>query len=574
MEIDKLLLKAQEFKKNNNYIESEALYKNILIKFPYKFEAYLNLGLINVEKKNYYKAINYFKDAIIYHPKKNTSYINLANTYLIIKNYNEAAINFEIAHKFDPNDQNIVNSLSYIYNKLDSYESGIKIIKKGLILNKDNYYILNILGTIYYKLEDIDLAIKYLERAIKSNRNYLIAYLNLLLIYEKTNKLEKINFIIEKAFKIFGKKTELLLIEANYFNRIKDYLKSNTILLSNSLKKEIINDNEKLIKLYDLLGKNYDKLNITDKAFINFEKRNILKAATPSNKKFKKNIILENIVKYQKYFNNNLNIEKTKNKVIAKNFESSFDLVFLLGFPRSGTTLLDTILRYHSQISVLEEQPLIANIRNDFFIANNGNLNSLKNISDTEISRLRSRYFDLIKSNLQYKNNAKIIIDKLPLNIIEIGFINRIFPNSKIILMLRHPCDAVLSCFIADFKINEAMANYYTLEESAFFYDEVFNLWEVYKQKLDLNYQIIKYEDIVVNFKSTIHNLIKFLNLEWEEDLKNFNKKALNRNIIKTPSYSQVIEPLYLESIDRWKRYSDAIFLENKLDKWIKNFNY
>ena len=168
----------------------------------------------------------------------------------------------------------------------------------------------------------------------------------------------------------------------------------------------------------------------------------------------------------------------------------------------------------------------------------------------------------------------KIIIDKFPLNIIEIGFIKRIFPNSKFIISLRHPCDVILSCFTSNFKINEGMANFYDLESSAILYNEVFFLFQQYRNIFDIDYFMIKYEDVIKDFKPTINNLLNFLILNWEDNLTDFNNTALNRNRINTPSYSQVIQPLYDSSINRWKNYKEINNIYPIIEKWIEDFNY
>ena len=100
------------------------------------------------------------------------------------------------------------------------------------------------------------------------------------------------------------------------------------------------------------------------------------------------------------------------------------------------------------------------------------------------------------------------------------------------------------------------------------------DLREFYEKELHLNLHKIKYEDVVKSFESNIRNLLTFLKLDYEKSLENFYKTALNRNKISTPSYNQVINPLYSSSIGRWKNYKDYINPEKKLKKWIKKFNY
>ena len=195
-------------------------------------------------------------------------------------------------------------------------------------------------------------------------------------------------------------------------------------------------------------------------------------------------------------------------------------------------------------------------------------------LSEDDILSFQSEYFEMLHEIVNEDIHNKIIIDKLPLNLIEIGFIKRVFPQSKFILMLRHPCDTVLSCFMSDFKINEGMASFYNLEDATILYNEVFSLWHQYLEVYDLAYHIVKYEEVVLNFDNTIKKTINFLNVEWEEDVKNFDATALARKKINNPSYNQVVQPLYEKSINRWKKYDEIKKNYSSLEHWIKKYNY
>jgi hypothetical protein len=125
------------------------------------------------------------------------------------------------------------------------------------------------------------------------------------------------------------------------------------------------------------------------------------------------------------------------------------------------------------------------------------------------------------------------------------------------------------------FVPNNAMSNFSNLYDATHLYDQVMQLWTKYEKVLNLQVHTIKYEDIVNNFDFTIKNLLKFLQLDWNNDLKEFYKTAEKRGIINTPSYNQINKPLYSRSIQRWKNYEDK-FSETKkiLDKWVVKFNY
>ena len=229
-------------------------------------------------------------------------------------------------------------------------------------------------------------------------------------------------------------------------------------------------------------------------------------------------------------------------------------------------------MRTHSKIKVLEEKPYLIDLRHNFFNNKNNDLVELINITQKEKDNIRNDYFKKIIESEEDKK--KIIIDKLPLSMIELGFIKCIFPKSKVILAMRHPCDVIISCFFSSFKINDAMVNFLKWKDTLTFYDKVLDLFEFYEGQLDLNYFIIKYENVVNDFSVQIKNLINFLGLEYEKKLEEFYITAKKRTKISTPSYRQVINPLYTSSIDRWKNYSNSKDSLKYLEKWIKKFNY
>ena len=569
MNFIKEIKQAQEFQKKGNFDKAISIYKNILFQDKENFEANNGLAITFILNNNINQSVNILNKMIELYPKRYEPLVNLSNIYLSKNKFHEAIKLLTKANKIKTCDIKILESLSYSYFKINDFVNSKKNIKNLLHFNKNNFFVLNILGQIYFKEEKIDESISYFNSAIKSNNKFWPPYDNLMTLYEKTNKLEEFEFILSKALKFIdvSKNYKLKYFQSLLYFRQSKY--QNAIDLLKKIKKEV--ETKKFISpqsYYDLLGKNYDKIKKFDLAYVNFTKRNQIIENLEENKKFDKKILLELIKNYKNYF-----VKKNiKNFKIYNKIDNFNDPVFLIGFPRSGTTLLDSILRSHSKTLVLEEKPYISAIRDKFFKNNFNLISALKDIKKSDIIKLREEYFRKTKSNFKTKQ-SKIIIDKLPLNIIEIGFIKRIFPKSKFILMVRKPHDAILSCFLTDFQVNEAMTHFLKIEDSINLYLEVFELWDQYRINLNLKFQTIKYEDIILNFDETIKKLIKFLNINWEENLKNFQLTAIQRSKINTPSYNQVIKPLNSESIDRWKKY-DEIKFSQKLNNWVKYFNY
>ena len=169
-----------------------------------------------------------------------------------------------------------------------------------------------------------------------------------------------------------------------------------------------------------------------------------------------------------------------------------------------------------------------------------------------KIAEIQKIYFNERDKFIKLEQN-EIFIDKLPLNIIFIAEIIKIFPSAKFIFALRNPYDAVLSCFMQPFIPNDAMSNFLNLKDTVIFYDSVMKLWSSYKEIINLNFHIIKYEDVVNNFDTSLKNLLNFLNLKWSEDLRKFYMTADKKRLINTPSYNQVNQPIYQDLINRWK---------------------
>jgi len=234
--------------------------------------------------------------------------------------------------------------------------------------------------------------------------------------------------------------------------------------------------------------------------------------------------------------------------------------------------LLDTILRSHPKIEIVEEKPMVLKMVNKI---KNNDLYSLQNINANEIQYLREEYFNELKKHIDFNNKSTLFIDKLPLNIINTGEIFRIFPNAKFILSLRHPVDSVLSCFMQDFKLNDATINFMKLEDTTMLYKKTMELWNQYISVLKINYISIKYEDLIKNHKHNIKKILKFLNLDWNKSLLNYRKAAIKRENISTPSYHQVIQPIYKHANQRWMRYKKHLTnIKPNLNALIKKYKY
>jgi hypothetical protein len=226
---------------------------------------------------------------------------------------------------------------------------------------------------------------------------------------------------------------------------------------------------------------------------------------------------------------------------------------FLVGFPRSGTTLLDTFLMGHPDSIVLEEVPLLTAAQQAL-----GDGPDLPDRSPAELEKARDAYFAAMDAHVP-EGFGGLVIDKFPLNMLAPRFIHTLFPDAKLIFAQRHPCDCVLSCFMQAFALNDSMASFLEIDSAANFYDAAMSLWTRCTEILPLQVHRIVYEDLVAQPEASLKPLVDFLGLDWRDELLDHRSTAKARGTINTPSYAQVTQPLTRRPSGRWKGYREQL---------------
>jgi hypothetical protein len=244
--------------------------------------------------------------------------------------------------------------------------------------------------------------------------------------------------------------------------------------------------------------------------------------------------------------------------------------VFLVGFPRSGTTLLDTLLMNLPELEVLEEVPIVEQTETLM-----GDAARFVSLSSSEIAKLRSHYFDLLRALKPSADVNRMIVDKFPLNLVRVPFIFRLFPDARFIMVERHPCDVVLSCYMSRFQTNRATVQFHDLTSAARLYDLSMQVWTKAEALLPLRVHRVRYERMVDDLASEIKPLLGFLDLPWRPDVLDNQRIAMQRAHVPTASYAQVTEPIYGRARGRWQRYRQ--FLEPVLPilaPWAEKMGY
>jgi tetratricopeptide (TPR) repeat protein len=321
------------------------------------------------------------------------------------------------------------------------------------------------------------------------------------------------------------------------------------------------------------LGKLYDLIGDIDSAMLHFTKMNNLNIQFEQDHEgtAEKEHFLEFVRNTKQKFNQNLlNTDTEKNRV--QNAEE--EMIFLVGFPRSGTTLLEQILDSHPQLQVMDEKPVLAAVLSTHEKLLKNYPESLALLTDNDVKELRASYFDYVDKYISRSSQCKLI-DKMPNNLVHIGLIQKIFPGTKFILAIRHPYDVCLSNFMQLFRLNNAMATSLSLNDAAVAYNEVMSLWIHYEKTIHPKYHLIRYEDLVDDIEKEARALLAFLEVGWDDSVLKFYEHARRKTRISTPSYEQVTQPVYKRAKYRWKAYEKYFSaVDHLLTPYVDYFGY
>ncbi|MEM6912979.1 MAG: sulfotransferase [Pseudomonadota bacterium] len=248
-------------------------------------------------------------------------------------------------------------------------------------------------------------------------------------------------------------------------------------------------------------------------------------------------------------------------------------LAFINGFPRSGTTLIDAILRTHSQIAIAEESPAAHSCLQEAGRVLPQNGRDFAAINDDVARHLRQFYFERLDDDLSAARHERTVIDRHATGLLQAGFMKLLFPCAQFFFMLRHPCDVVLSAWFANFHPTDHTANYLTIEDTARFYDLMMTLYTTLEDNRGLDATIIRYEDLVTDLRGTVDPVLDAMGLAWEEPMEAFHRSQHRPK--RTVSFNQISKPLYTAAAHRFEHYRAPLEpVMPLLRPWIERFGY
>ena len=492
----------------NNLIKAENLTNDLLNIKKSKEIHYLLGNILKLQNKNK-EAILAYKNSIDLDETFSEAYNNLANVQKKINQVDEAYNNYEKAIKYNKKNLQAYFNLANLFRSEKKFDMAIVNFKNVINIDQNFAQAYSNIGQIYASLGNILEAEKYIQLAIDNDEQHFESYKNY--------------FLLKKV-----KEND------------KNYLKLKEIIVDDKIK-----GTEKQNMLHCLSKASFD-IGKTQEGFTYLEKANQLKLAEVkfSYKKTEKS--------YKRLIDIFSNIQTNK-KIFSDKYNSY--PIFILGMPRSGTSLLEQIISNHSMVYGGGELSLFTNTMNKFD-------NELDFHFLDALKKIRKDYL----FNLNKLSVKKYITDKLPGNFKFIGIILESIPEAKIIHIERNPMAVCWSNYKSNFLNNNGME--YTLRQkdtAEFFisYNNIMKFWNVKFSEKIIN---IKYENLVDNFELEVKNLFKNLNLKWEDQVLKFYDNARS---VETASFLQVRKNIYKNSSEEWKKYQN--YLSPMIEVLTKN---
>lgn len=528
-------------RKLGQYAEAEQAARRAVELRPGFAMAQQILGTALQCQNNHAAAIDCYRTALRLQPDNAETHYLLGNALREIGSYVDAEKSYARACELKPDYLQALSNRGAILIALGNVDEASRCLTRANELQGGLPQVLCNLGLLRQTQGKYDDARAYCQEALRQDPNFLDAIAMLADLHEKSSQYEEAKTWVTRGLALNPDSLSLNLTAA----RIERHEKRGDEAIARLEKLRTKMREEAQHDVLLLLGQLYDKKKDAARAFYCLTEGNRLKADS----------MLASVEESEHYIKR---IEELRQRFRSDHPETwqpfadddfTDNPIFLFGFPRSGTTLLEQILDSHPRLQAIPEKPTIAAVEQEL------KGRALSSLTLDDVRKLRKVYFDTANRYVQ-RDPGRIYVDKMPLNTVEMHLIWRLFPNAKCILAIRHPCDAVFSCFMQNFVINNAMSTFFTLEKTAEAYAGVMSLWQEYIAVLPVNYHRIRYEDLVADQAGESQRLLEFLDLEWDEKVMHHDQHARTRHI-STPSYHQVTQPIYQDAKYRWKRYEE-----------------
>jgi tetratricopeptide (TPR) repeat protein len=534
---------AHRCESNEQLMGAEHLYRRIIESDPFYHPAYHRLGLLAFRVNKLELAVELMASAIalnsgiaVYHRDRGEICRRLARL-------DEAAQEARAAVSVDPQDAESHYNLGLALADLEAYADAQRSYRTALALNPGHGPAWNNLGSVLEKQDNSTGAIEAYRKAIALNPNHAEALSNLGSLLSKEGALDEAKSLLIRALDLqpASVASHYQLSSMKRYAADDPHLKTLELLSENAA---VLPEKER-IQLYFALGKARADIKNYDQAFTAFEQGNRLRKSQLPAGNSKPEQLMTAIIEY------------FSREMMERRVDTGVDdpaPVFIVGMPRSGTSLVEQILSSHSAVHGAGELKDFHNIASDLFkvTPETSFVECMKNAPSSIFSDLGQQYLDKLHS---MANGVQRITDKMPANFFYLGLIKLALPRAKIIHTARDPMDSCLSCYCRLF--NDTMDFSYDLETLGQYYVRYHRLMEHWQQVLPAgSIMTVRYEELVCDLEGHTRAMLDYIGLPWEDACLEYYH---NQRPVRTASLAQVRQPIYQSSVGGWRHYEKQL---------------
>jgi tetratricopeptide (TPR) repeat protein len=506
-----LLYKGVRHLHASRYRKAEDAFKKVLIEDENNIDALRFMGILAFKSGNHDIAEAMLTKALKLDPTYSLVWANLAQVFSVTGQLGKAKKSFKNILNMEPRNGLIWAEYGTVLTKLANYKEGRDAYLKALEFKPDSPRVHLSLGHVYKTMGEIDNSIDSYKNTILQNNLSGEAYWSLA-------NLKTYSF----------SENEIIDMEKTLQKDMSDIERS---------------------QMHFALGKAYEVKKDFDKSFKNYYEGNKVKKGLI---KYSSDDTTDNTKRILNFFNKE-NIQE-----LAKSSTGDRDPIFVLGMPRSGSTLVDQIISSHSKVDGTQELPNIIKIAAELNTNNQNNYPEvLKELDEPKLSNLGKDY---ILETAWARDSAPFFIDKMPNNFIHIGLIKTILPNAKIIDTRRDPMDTCFSCFKQFFARGQLFT--YSLEDLGNYYTDYIRAMNHWQNVYGKDIYTVHYDNVINKTEETIRELIDYCELPFEKECLEFYNSS---RPVKTPSAEQVRQPIYKSGLNYWKNYEKHLLPLKKI---------
>jgi tetratricopeptide (TPR) repeat protein len=521
-----------------------AHYKQALAVRPDSAEAHFNLGNVFLALSRHQEATARYEQALAIRPDYAEAHNNLGHALLALGRVGEAIGRFARAIAVRADFAEAYNNIGCALQKLERFKEALAYHERALAIRPGYAEAHTHLGGALHRLDLAEEAAAHCRKSIALNPNYADAHYGLAVALEALGRSDEARGPLERAVQLAPRRTQfhLALALSGRFRAGDARLAAIEELMRDQAS---LNDDDRTT-LHFALGKAFADLEQHEPSFHHFLEGNALKRQRTG---YDEAATLRFFERIQAIFTRELMQEKRGGG------DPSRIPVFVVGMPRSGTTLIEQILASHSKVFGAGELEEFAKA-----VFNHGRANGasvtfpeiVPTLSADELRQLGGNYLDAISAAA---GPAERIVDKLPLNFTFVGLIHLAFPNARIIYARRDPIDTCVSCFSTLFGGDQPHT--YDLGELGRYYRGFEALMQHWRKVLPEGVLLeVQYEDVVDDLEGQARRMVEYCGLEWEEACLAFHK---TRRSVQTASVAQVRQPIYRSSVGRWRPYKHLL---------------